>query len=350
MKTGHLRLLILTLLFARSAAAQTETVVTGDLSQRLDSFVTEWAHQGFAGAVLVAKNDEVVLLKGYGMADPARAYPNGPGTVFDMGSIVKDFTLAAILKLEEQDRLRVADPLGTFFPEAPKDKAHITVDQVIRMSAGFHQYHDDSGDFQEMSRDEAMQRILAQPLLFKPGTDRAYSNSGYTLLAAIVELVSGESFHGFLRAHLFEPAGMTSTGFYGERTVPDELVASGHGALASYGERNAPQYWPETTWALMGSGGVFGSLMDLYQWHRALREGRVLAGEALERYWAYRSPPADAEGRRVRIMAGGNDFGFVFVFLHLLDEDGLIIFAQNNNPNGEEDPEFVRGLIRVFRD
>ena len=127
------------------------------------------------------------------------------------------------------------------------------------MSAGFHQYHDDSGDFQEISRDEALQRIFAQPLLFEPGTDRAYSNSGYSLLAAIVELVSGESFHDFLRAYLFEPARMTSTGFYGEPRVADELVARGHGALASYGERNAPQYWPEVAWALMGSGGVFGS-------------------------------------------------------------------------------------------
>ena len=119
--------------------------------------------------------------------------------------------------------------------------------------------------------------------------------------------------------------------------------------LSGPGAVNAPPYWPEVTWALKGSGGVFGSLADLHRWKRAVDDGVVLGPLAREKYETYRSPIRTGEGRRVRFHAGGNDFGFVFVMLDLIDVDGLVVFAQNNNPVGEEDPQFVRELIEIFR-
>ena len=330
------------------AAAQTSSVVIGELGQAFDTYMREQADAGFAGSMIVVKNGEVVFTKGFGLANPEAQHPNTPDTVFDLGSVVKSFTLAAILKLEEAGKLTTDDPLSVFFESVRPDKSAITIDQVITMSAGLVEYHDETGDFQEMDRQEAIERILSEQLLFEPGTDRAYSNSGYTLLAAIVEIVSGTSFEAFVKDKLFKPAGMTSTGFYGEPVVPDDLVAVGYGGITTFGKSNAPQSWPAVTWALAGSGGVFGAVGDLHKWSRALSAGSVLGGEGLEKYQEYNQPFRTASGHLVRSEAGGNDFGFNFVVLELVEEDGMIAFAQNNNPKGEEDPAFVRTLLQIY--
>jgi CubicO group peptidase (beta-lactamase class C family) len=331
-----------------AVVAQTSTVVDGELGQAFDAYMREQAEAGFAGSMIVVKNGEIVFRKGFGLANPEAQYPNTPATVFDMGSIVKTFTLAAILKLEETGKLTTDDPLSVFFESVPTGKSAITIDQVITMSAGLAEYHDETGDFQEMDRQEAIQRIFSAQLQFQPGTDRAYSNSGYTLLAAIVEIASGTSFQAFVKDNLFKPAGMTRTGFYGERVVPDNLVAVGYGGITTFGERNAPQYWPPVTWALQGSGGAFGALGDLHNWSRAVSAGSVLGPKALEKYREYNPPFRTDSGHLVRAEAGGNDFGFNFVVLELVEDDGMIAFAQNNNPDGEEDPAFVRKLLQIY--
>ena len=141
---------------------------------------------------------------------------------------------------------------------------------------------------------------------------------------------------------------MASTGFYGERVVPDDLVAVGYGGITVFGERNAPQYWPAVTWALAGSGGAFGALGNLHNWSRALSAGSVLGPEALKKYQKYNQPFRTDSGHLVRSEAGGNDFGFNFVVLEMVEEDGMIAFAQNNNPEGEEDSAFVRTLLQIY--
>jgi CubicO group peptidase (beta-lactamase class C family) len=322
-------------------------VVVGARGHRLDEVVI--ADTGFNGSVLAVWQDEVVLAKGYGLADPESRNRNSASTVFDMGSVVKDFTLAAILHLESRGRLSTSDSLETFFPDITADKAVITLDQVMRMQAGFHEYHDETGDFQKMDREEAVRRILAQRLLFEPGTEAAYSNSGYTLLAVVVELVSGRTFQQYVRDSLFVPAGMTTAGFYGDRNAPPERIAVGHNGVTQMGEKNTPPYWPEVTWALAGSGGVYGSVWDLFRWRRAVGHGSILTDSTLEKYGQYRVAMPDPSGNRVRFAAGGNDFGFVFVSVELVDENGLLLFAQNNNPTGEEDPLFVRALLEALR-
>ncbi|MEN8145331.1 MAG: serine hydrolase domain-containing protein [Gemmatimonadota bacterium] len=327
----------------RPASAAQETVVSGDLGERVDEFMKQRAESGFSGSVLVARGGELALLKGYGLADTEDSIPNRGNTLFDLGSIAKDFTLAAVLKLEEQGRLDPSDRLYRFFP-ASFTKADITIDQVMRMEAGFQEYHDEFGDFEEMTRREALGRIFEQEPLFEPGTDQAYSNSGFTLLAAMVEVATGEPFQDFVRAEFFAPAGMTTAGFYGESLVPEDRVAVGRDGAATHGERNSPPYWGEVTWALQGSGGMVGSLLDLFRWQQALAECTVLSCAFVEKY-AFYNPAQDG----IRYQAGGNDFGFVFVTIELVAEDGFIAFAQNNNPLGEEDPDLVRGLIECFR-
>jgi len=119
-----------------------------NFQKKIDSYVRTAVEAGFSGAVLVAKGGKVILQSGYGLADRENNIPVRKETVFDIGSITKRFTKAAILKLEEQGKLRRSDTLNNFFENVPEDKAGITVKQVLAHTAGFHEYHDTTGDFE----------------------------------------------------------------------------------------------------------------------------------------------------------------------------------------------------------
>lgn len=128
-----------------------------------------------------------------GLADREQAVPNEVSTAFDVGSIMKDLTAVAVFRLEGAGLLSRVDTLDQWF-SVPPDKAGITIDQLLGHRAGFRDFHDSTGDFEPLDRDEALARIFEQQLLFPPGQNVAYSSSGYTLLAAIIEEASGQPF------------------------------------------------------------------------------------------------------------------------------------------------------------
>lgn len=302
----------------------------------LDSLVRDAAERGFSGQVLVVRDGNVLLHEGYGPADPGTGVPVDTATVFAIGSVTKRFTRAAVLKLEEQSRLSTHDPVSRFVDGLPPDKRGITLRQLLDMEAGLHEYHDDSGDHQPMTRDEAIRRIGAQALRFDPGTDRAYSNSGYTLLAVVVEEASGRSFEDYVRDELLEPAGMEETGFHGDDRWPDERVARGYG-MRTHGE-NAPHTWPATTWALKGAGGMVAPASDLLRFIEALRAGRVVGPAALADLY-----PADQPNL---VYAGGDDFGFV-TFVMELDRGRHVVIVNTNS--GYRVESLARALAEAVR-
>lgn len=230
----------------------------GPLEQRIDEAVAA----GFSGVVRIDDRG-ARLERASGLADREAGVDNTPETAFDVGSITKDLTAALVFRLQEQGRLDLADRLGDVLPDVPPDKADIVLLDVVRHRAGFRPYHDTEGDFEPMTRLEARERILAQKLRFAPGSRYAYSNSGYTLLADIVEERTG-SYREAVRSELLAPAGLHATGFYGE--VP-AATAIGYGA-ATHGA-NDPATW-EYTWALVGNGGLVTTVGDLAAWFDAL--------------------------------------------------------------------------------
>ena len=133
---------VVLILFFTSQISPTLAGQEGSLRKKLDDYILTAVEAGFSGAVLVAKGGEVILHNGYGLADREKNIPVKKDTVFDIGSITKRFTRAAILKLEEQGKLKRSDPLTTFFDDVPEDKAEITIEQVLEHTAGFHEYHD----------------------------------------------------------------------------------------------------------------------------------------------------------------------------------------------------------------
>lgn len=308
-----------------------------NLKENLDSYIHTAVQAGFSGAVLVVKGNKVVLHNGYGLADRGKNIPVKKDTVFDIGSITKRFTRAAILKLEEQGKLKRSDLFSKYIDDVPVDKAGITIEQILEHTAGFHEYHDTKGDFEEMDREQALKTILSQKLRFKPGARQAYSNSGYTLLAAIIEFVSEQSYESFLRENLFKPAGMNRTGFYRDPLWEEGEVAVGYDGR-TIGKINSPLHWPHMTWALIGGGGMVSSVGELYLWIQALAGEKVLSEKAKEKMY-------DPQGRPMAY-AGGNDFGFNSVVFEYPIEKNYIIVATNTH--GNMNAEFLGRQISLI--
>lgn len=240
------------------------------------------AERDFSGSVLVARDGEVLLHEGYGLAEEATGEPVGKDTVFGLASLAKQFTAAAILKLEEQGRLGVDDRISEHLAGVPSGKTGIKIHHLLTHTSGLTKDHA-RGDFEQIGREEALRRIFAKPLARAPGSGYEYSDSGYTVAAAIVEEVSGRSFQGYLHSNLFRPAGLDSTGFWDEPRFDGLPVANGY---ANGEDQGSPAGFPGVSWAIMGAGGQISTTGDLLRWWRTLEENTVLSEASAEKLFA----------------------------------------------------------------
>jgi CubicO group peptidase (beta-lactamase class C family) len=284
---------------------------------------------GFSGSVLVTADGSRLVSGGYGLADREHAVANEANTAFDVGSIVKSFTAISIFKLVEDGVLAVSDPLSEFFDDVPADKADITLLELLQHRAGFDTYHDTMGDFEPMTRLEARERIFDQELLFPPGSDSEYSNSGYTLLADVIETASGKTYTEYVREAVFEPAKMQRSGFYSEPVWQSVDTAIGYDA-DTFGS-NDPATWPYT-WALVGNGGLVTTVTDLDRWATALWSGRILSLSTLEQLRSdyFEEGRTEVGDTTVYAEAGGGDFGFGGVLVDAPDRGTRVIIATNS--------------------
>ena len=198
--------------FAAADDGRSSDAAAADVATKIDSYLSAGVKNGFSGAVLIAVDGKTVLNKGYGLANKNQEIPNSPETVFDIGSVTKQFTAAAILKLTQQNKLSVSDPLSRFFPKLPDDKKKITLHHLLTHSAGLVDTIGD-GDFDHIPRDQFFKHLFKTKLLFEPGKKHRYSNAGYSILGRVIELASGQDYETFLYEQLFKPAGMQQTGY-----------------------------------------------------------------------------------------------------------------------------------------
>ncbi len=314
-----------------------EIVIAGKPGAQLDQYMTRLARFGFSGALLVAKDGKVILHKGYGRADFARGIPITSETVFDVASLTKQFTAAAILKLEMQNRLKTGDRISKFLPNVPKDKAGITLHHLLTHTSGL------PTDYMlgtNLSREQFVAGILRAPLAARPGQKYLYSNAGYTLLAAIIENVAGQSYEPFLTEQLFSPAGMSNTGFYHDTCKwPPALVAHGYHESIDHGspQRRRPDY------KYLGAYCVLASVGDLYKWELALRRNTVLSAAAKRKLFtahAATGEPGVSYGygwkiettnRRTTLISHGgvHPDGFNCLYLYYPNEDLVVIAVSN---------------------
>ncbi len=278
------------------------------------------AANGLSGSILAVRDGEVVLEQGYGYADPAKQHKVTPETLFAIGSTPIDFTHGAILKLAELGKLSLSDPVamhldpvlkragkrGGLPDGVPADKRGLTLEHLRSGRSGLLDFPglpgvDANLDLAWIDRQEFLRRVLTSELLFEPGARAEHSHAAWGVLAAVVEIASGQDYEAFLREHFFEPAGMQRTGNYPlAARFPAGEVAVGLGGNL-WGEVNAPSHWGPTSWLVMGSGGMVSTPRDLYRWREFLRGGEVLTPESLGRYGV--AGP--------NLFEGGNDRGFI---------------------------------------
>ncbi len=364
-KVGCLKAILIAIasygLSATAVAAQVPDVpaevVAGGLGVQLDDYLSRAAALGFAGAVLVARDGRVILRKGYGLANRERGIPVTAETVFDIGSITKQFTAAAVLKLEEQGRLGVNDPIRRYLDGVPPDKAGITIHHLLTHSAGLRDAFGD--DYEVMTRDSLVALVLGSDLLWEPGLRYRYSNAGYSLLGAIVEKLSGRPYEVFLRDELFEPAGLTQTG-YRLPDWPEERVAHGYRRELDWGTP-LDKLWAEDGpyWNLRSNGGLLSTVGDLYRWNRALEGDAVLSQLSRDKMFTPQVPEDEARtsfygygwaitpttrGTNLIWHNGGNGFFFAD-FRRYVDEGVVLIFATNETAQREVERRIVRLLF-----
>jgi CubicO group peptidase (beta-lactamase class C family) len=309
------------------------------LAQRADSYIRAG---GLQGSVLLAKGGNVILARGYGLANIELGVENTPATKFRLGSITKQFTAAAILQLAERGRLAVGDPVSKHIPGSPEAWSRVTIHHLLTHTSGIPSYTD-RADYRQRMREPAgspldfIERFRHLPLDFPPGTRFHYDNSGYYLLGAIIEQVSGMKYEEYLRKNIFEPLQMSDTGY----DRPSAILtgrASGYSTGKGGTVINAPFLDMGQPYA---AGSLYSTVLDLYKWDRALYTSKVLSPQSIaaafhpgQHEWSanirygYGWGITEVHGHKV-VGHGGGINGFSTVIWRAVEEDAVVIVLSN---------------------
>ena len=299
--------------------------------------------QGFGGYILIEVHDKPVFSKGYGYADREKRIPFRIDTIAQIGSLTKSMTAFAILNLARQGRIDIEKPVRTYLPGAAEPAASATIHQLLTHHAGLTDHCGD--DFDLLTRDTELHKCMALPLEFKPGEDH-YSNMGYSILAAVVEQVSGKSWEDYEREHLWKPLGMTNTGLTQFGGAKPDRFAYGYppGKPRDDVMSNSIAKLHGADWNLRGNGGTQSTVLDMERYYQAL-SGKISGiprdvaalmttphdhneGEAWEGYgFAVR---LDKNDKPYRIGFAGSDTVFMAYFGWLPQQDIFIYVVGNN--------------------
>ena len=296
-----------------------EAALAAAVIERMNAFMQAREDAGFRGVVTVIQGGDTLLNRGLGYADDEAAVANGAEVVYDIGSLAKQFTAAAILRLEMDGLLTTSDLLSQHLPDVPADKQTITLHQLLTHSSGLPEALGD--DYEPVQRDDYIERAFAAELVHQPGAAYLYSNVGYSLLAAVIETITGDSYEVYLRESLFEPAGLQNTGY----VLPDwteASIAMGYSASEPQGRPNELPWADDGPyWHLRGNGGILSTAADMHRWQQALLDDRILSDGARAKLFA----PHMSEGPN-----GDSAYGYGWVILPT-PRDTLLITHNGGN-------------------
>jgi len=307
----------------------------------VDSLMAKYDHPDGPGASVVVIHDgEVAYMHSYGLADVEKHTRSTPNTDYRLASLTKQFTATAIMLLVQDGKLRYDDRVIDILPGFPPYGRDITVRHLLTHTSGLWAYEDfvpDTATVQVKDRDVLALISRADSTYFPPGSDFRYSNSGYAVLALIVERVSGETFARFLHDRIFAPLGMNGSVAYekGISTVPNRAYG--------YTERGGSFVRTDqsSTSAVLGDGGIYASVADLVRWDHAL-EGHTLVSAAARRLsWTpfvlSDGEPThygfgwfvDTDRGRTRLTHNGETRGFTNAIIRYPDERLSVIVLTN---------------------
>lgn len=303
---------------------------------KLEALIDAYAKLNkFNGSALVAKNGTILLNKGYGYRNAADKVINNEQSIFQLGSITKQFTSAIILKLQEEKKLNVTDKLSKYFPGYPKGDS-ITIEQLMTHTSGIYSYTNDPGFManevtKPASREMMMALFRDKPFDFSPGTGWNYSNSGYSLLGYIIEAVTKQPYEQVVRKYIFTPLGMTHSGFDFTNLKKQEK-ATGYFELNDKEIITAPIVDSTVSYS---AGAIYSTTGDLYLWHNALQKNSILskaqqdkAYTPVKNNYGYGWGIDSIEGKR-RVGHGGGIHGFVTNFARVPEDDICIVLLSN---------------------
>lgn len=232
-------------------------------------------------SLLVVKQGKIIRAEGFGLANVELQVPVKPETVFQSGSVGKQFTATAIMMLVEEGKISLDDPLTKYFPDAPTAWKEVTVRNLLSHTAGFGDYPKDFDFRKDWTEDEELKLIESIPLAYPPGTKWDYSNFGYVTLGILIHRVTGEFYGDFLQQRIFRPLGMTSTRIISEADIVPNRSA---GYRLVKGELKN-QEWVAPIVNTTADGSLYFNILDLAKWDSALYTEQLLKRSSLDQMW-----------------------------------------------------------------
>jgi CubicO group peptidase (beta-lactamase class C family) len=307
-----------------------------DMDSKIDTLISAYAKMyRFNGSALVAKGGTILLNKGYGYRNAADKVPNTEESIFQLGSITKQFTSAVILKLQEEKKLSTSDHLSKYFPGYPKGDS-ITIAELLTHTSGIYNYTNDTSFMaNEITKPASREKMMAlfedKPLDFSPGTSWNYSNSGYSLLGYIIEQVTKQPYEQAVRKYIFTPLHMTHSGFdFTHLKSADKTT--GYSQLNDNEAKTAPIVDSTVSFS---AGAIYSTTGDLYLWHKALENNTVLSKSQQEKAYTpvrnnygYGWGIDSIEGKR-RVGHGGGIPGYITNESRVPEDDIDIVLLSN---------------------
>ena len=341
----------MTLFFYSISFAQQKN--TSQLTKRIESYLEEFEKIGFAGTVLIELDGKSIISKGYGFRNVEFNKKNTPNTIFDIGSLTKQFTASAILKLEMQGELSTSDTITKFFQNIPVDKSIITIHDLLRHQSGLEGQVGE--DYEPISDQDFIETVMKSTLKFKVGSDYSYSNIGYSLLALIIEKVTRQSYEQYLYENLWKPSGMETTG-YSRPNFDADLIAIGYGIdYKNWGRPTEKKWNGKAPYRhLLGNGGILSTSEDMFKWHKSLMTENVLSKEAKEKLYhpsiranenskaiyAYGWDVSKTNRNTFRVWHNGTNNIFYADFMRFIEEKTTLVLMSNKTFRGTDQLNF----------
>lgn len=289
---------------APGAARAQQPILHPDTAAAVDQVFARYSGSTPGCAAGVARDGREIFARGYGLAELEHQVPIRPATIFEAGSVSKQFTAFLVLLLERDGRLSLDDPLRKHLPELPDYGAPLTIRHVLTHTSGLRDWYGIAeaqgllaGEHHFRNADLLDMASRQHTLNFPSGTEYLYSNTGWNIMAILIERVSGESFQSFSQRRLFEPLGMART------TWRDDFRAVVPGRAPAYAPANGRTEWRHAMplMSIVGAGGLLTTVHDLLRWNENLTTGRVGGRDLVSRM---ATPARLANGREIRYGLG----------------------------------------------
>jgi CubicO group peptidase (beta-lactamase class C family) len=339
-------------------------IMAQDKAAKIDGLMKLYFDNGqFNGTVLVAESGKIIYKKGFGLADMEWNIPNKPDTKFRLGSITKQFTSLLILQLVEEGKLSLEDKLSDILPYYRADTGmKVTIHHLLTHTSGIPSYTNLPNFGREISRnpypvEEFVKKFCSGDLEFEPGAKFSYNNSGYFLLGAVIEKISGKPYEKILEERIFKPLGMKNSGFDHHDTIMPNRASGYEQSLEGYS--NAPYLDMSLPYA---AGSLYSTVEDLFIWDQALYSDRLLSvktkelifkphvqnpGGAYGYGWAVGKKKLPQSKREVSFVAhGGGINGFNTLIERYVDDKHLIVLL--NNTGGTNLGEMSTAIGRIL--